>query len=312
MQHSPRAGVWARIFIAFVLGFLAGFVTEYIIRPTGTLGATAGIGAATAIAASVGATVLPEFFARDREHRQFLRDHAELIRSQVYVPLVSSRTTLLGQTLYLAEVNMDLQRSGAPDWGYPAEEVSRPVGELANWRLGKAHIETDSGLAAGFERTWARLNQRVGRKSDMDSLFLTRVVDHVEAVFGPGYPVASTLTIPEPPRWVNAAAFVGWIRGGTVRSDFTEQVAGSQHRIIGGGMVLLTSDRPFTAPASDFSKVIAACLNDPQLRSSWSDWLVADREDQTTLSDFLSAIKLEGERIQATHHIEGRCEVCAP
>lgn len=287
-------------------------MTEFVLRPSGTLGVAAGLGGATAIAASVAAAVLPELFARDREHAQSFKEHADLLRVQVYVPLLSSRTTIIGQFLYPTEVTMDLQRSDGPDWGYPSGNVPMPVSELENWKLGRAHIETDPELAAAFERTWVRLNQRVARKAELDALFLRRVLSHLEAVFGPGYPVASNFTVPEPPRWLNAGAFVGWIRGGTVRYDLTEQVAGSQHRILGGGMILLSSDRPFTVPASDFSKVLKASLEDPQLRSSWTDWLVADAEDQAAISAFIRSIKLAGEKIQATRHIPGRCEVCAP
>ena len=76
-------------------------------------------------------------------------------------------------------------------------------------------------------------------------------------------------------------------------------------------MIVLTSDGPFAVPVEDFAKVIGRCLNDSGLRSAWTAWLVENAEDQSALDEFLRAVKLAGERIEATHHINGSCEVCS-
>lgn len=76
-------------------------------------------------------------------------------------------------------------------------------------------------------------------------------------------------------------------------------------------MIVLTSNDPFVAPVADFSRVIGACRDDPELRTAWQNWLLEDAEDREQLADFFRLVKHASERIQATHEIAGQCEVCS-
>lgn len=312
VHATGRMSIWPRVGLAFVLGFLAGIVTEYAIGARGGVGVTVGIAGAVAIAASLMAAVVPEVFARAREHRQFLREHAELLYSQVYSPILSTGTTIIGQELTIDEHSMDLMRRGALDWGYrdPASHSLVPVSELQNWVLGKAHIESDPTLCQDFQRVWTRLQERVTRKDALDELYIRKTSSVVEKVFGPGFPVGWAYTTPELPRWFNGPAITQWLRSGALGYEFTEQVTGFQHRIIGGGMIILTSDHPFAAPARDFAMVVRDCAIDSDLLTAWRVWNEEDARDRQELAAFLRSMKLAGERIQATHAIPGHCDVC--
>jgi hypothetical protein len=305
--------VWPRILAGFGLGFFAGVTAEYLVHPGSTVGLIAVLGVVAGISAGVFAAVLPEFFARGREHRLFLREHAELLRSQVYVPLISSRTTISGGTLNPTEVTLDLQGRGGPDWGwFPAGRGPIPITDFSNWDLGESHIKSDSSLSGLFDQLWGRLTERVGRKAAMDSLYTQKLSERIEAIYGRGFVVGSTFTAPEPPKWLNAAVLVTWLRRGTIAYEFDEQVSGNQHRVVGGSMIVLTSDQPFPSPATEMSRVLTESSHDPELQGVWASWMQEDSQDQLCLNEFLRAVKLAGERIQATHTIEGHCEVCLP
>ncbi len=312
MNPSSRRGLWVTIGLAFVFGVLAGVVLEYVIGAGSGPGAIAGVGGALVIVASLVTVIVQEGFTRAREHKHNLREHADLLNAQVYFPIQSAGTTIVGQQLSTIGLAMDVLQEGVPDWGCrdATSNVLVPISELPNWSLARAHFETDPDLAATFQRVWNRLRERVERKDALDALYLRKIENSIASVYGSGFLVAWGFTSPEPPRWFNGPVITSWLRSGISGYEFAEQTSVGQHRIIGGSMIVLTSDLPFTAPASDFSRVLLACADDPELQVAWGHWTEEVASDRQALGAFLRAVKHAAERIQATHVIPGSCEVC--
>jgi hypothetical protein len=308
-----QRGLWVTIGLAFAFGVAAGVVLEFVVGVGSGPGAIAAVGGAVVIVASLVTVVVQEGFTRARERRLDLREHADLLNSQVYFPIQSAGTTIIGQNLSVPELGMDLVQRGVPDWGYrdAATRALVPVSELPNWSLARTHFETDPSLIAAFRETWTRLGERVTRKDAMDRLYLRIIAKRVGEVYGAGFPAGSGFTTPEPPRWFNGPTVTNWLRSGTTGYEFTEQTSGSQHRIIGGSMIVLTSDQTFIVPAPEFTRVLHECAADPDLQAAWRRWKEEDSRDQQSLGTFLRAVKHTGERIQATHAIPGTCEVCS-
>ncbi len=298
--------------LAFVLGFLAGVVTDAAFGSWGGVRVAVGVAGTLAIVASVSAAVVPEAFTRAREHKQFLREHADLLHSQVYSPILSTGVTIDGRELTVDDLSMESMRNGIPDWGNRvlASNSLLPVSDLQNWVLGRSHIENDPALSDSFQRVRTRLQARVTRKDKLDELYIRKISEAIENVFGPGFPLGWGYKSPPLPRWFNGSAITHWIRTGALGYVFTDQATGFQHTITGGGMVVLTSDRPFTAPAHEFASVVRDVAIDSEVVTAWEDWSEEDSRDERELADFLRAMKLAGERIQAAHTIPGHCEVC--
>jgi hypothetical protein len=305
--------------VVSALAFLAGLLIERFALG----GLSAPIFALTAIVAAlipIGGTITQVYYDQRRTDfaamRQRRDEHAVKIASETLLPLCRVE-------FYGSEVEYSAEKQTALPLAVEisGEGYKRHIEGLRFWKYAVDHILADKEMMPRWEKLRSAAMRWNGLKFDLDRLTEGKVSKLVEQVIGPGYSAGPDWIVPPPDKWFNLFRYAAMIRQeGFLDLTFNVEIevyrAGigrpqTERFVARNSMIIyLGSNVEGELTKSRASEIYKRLTADQELIQGLANLRDAQQETGELLLGFRTAAWEYCQRVEASQHLDGKCDIC--